>query len=109
MSSFTVEKAYGEITRMCALILNVLAGDVDDGFIKVDRYHERRLMTKDEATDIIDATGNFNVGKTITEASHKQDIEFFTELIKKICACPPEVISFSYIYDNTLIYTNDDS
>ena len=67
MSSFTVEKAYGEMTRMCALILNVLAGDVDDGFIKVDRYHERRLMTKDEATDIIDATGNFfgRFGKTL--------------------------------------------
>lgn len=97
MNEFNVEKAYGEMARMCALILNVLAGDVDDGLIKVDRYHERRLMTKDEATEIIDATGDFDVGKTITKASHKQNIEFFTELTKKICACPPEVISFSYV------------
>jgi len=87
--------------------LNVLAGDVDDGFIKVDRYHERSLMTKDEATEIIDATGDFDVAKTITEESHEQNIELFTELTKKICACPPEVISFSYIYDNALIYIND--
>ena len=100
MSKFTIEKCYGEMARMCALILNVIAGDVHDGMTSVHRYHEGRPLTQDEANLILHETHEFKVTSNITKALHEQNIDFFIKQLKAICACPPNNILTAYIYED---------
>lgn len=98
MNDFDIHKAYGEMARMCNLIVAVISGDVSDGMTKINRYINSSDMTKEDGLEVLRETGTFDCPDLITEKQHEENIEFFESLLRKICACPPDNIHFSYIW-----------
>ncbi|WP_203250092.1 hypothetical protein, partial [Cysteiniphilum marinum] len=88
------------MARMCNLIIAIIAGDVSDGTTEINRYINRRVMTKNEGFEVLDKTAKFECPDLITEKTHEFNIDFFEHLLKKICAGPPDGIHFHYIYKN---------
>ncbi len=100
MNEFTIEKAYSEMSKMCLLIVNVIAGDVADGMTEIYRYHEKRLMSQDDAIKILRLSKGVACPENITQQTHEANLKFYENLLKLMCACPPENILFGWVFDD---------
>lgn len=100
MNEFTIEKAYSEMSRMCSLIVNVIAGDVADGMTEIYRYHEKRLMSQDDAIKLLSLSKKVARPENITQQTHETNLKLYENLLKLICACPPENILFGWVFDD---------
>jgi len=101
---FDIHEAYGEMARMCNLIIAIISGDVGSGVTKINRYIDSKNMSKEDGFEILDATAKFECPDVISQKNHDDNLDFFEALLKKICAGPPDGIHFHYIYKN---YFND--
>ena len=92
---FTVQIAYKEMANLCAHIFNSLAADISDGVTIVERFHEKRKMTREEAEKICLETCDFEATLPVTNEQHTQNMELFIDLLKRTCASPPEGLILS--------------
>jgi len=106
---FTTEIAYKEMTNLCAHIFNSLATDISDGMTTVERFHEKRKMTREEAENICLETYDFEVTLPVTSEQHTHNMELFIDLLRRTCAGPPEGLNISSTIPSFFdrLYSND--
>jgi len=90
----SIDIAYDEMARVCALILNVIATDIEDDGTVVHRFNERREVSKDEAHEICTLTHDFLEHGKVNSVDHTKNVLFFKDLLERLCACPPEKIQW---------------
>ena len=97
MDQFNLHQSYGEMARMCNLIIAIISGDVGSGVTKINRYIDSKIMSKEDGFEVLEATAKFECPDVISKKTHDANLEFFKDLLKKICAGPPDGIHFHYI------------
>lgn len=84
---FDLQQAYREISQMCALIINWIAGDVVDGLTTIDRYYGG-LLTKEDASKLLERSFHHSLNKEINAQCHIKNLDFFHASFESLCAAP---------------------
>ena len=85
--AFDLTKAYIEMAKMCAFTINIIAGDIGDGATTVAKVFENnRLVTKEEANDILKRAADIHIESLVSNASHEMLMNELEDLLSTLSA-----------------------